>query len=207
VKKRLSREPPTRKFVVCLVSCLGRAKDSSSHQKTRSEKQKEKVNNGFPGGLSLTLRDGSIPIHLNGRGRHNNAATEKIVACNFAAVEKTVRAKQKGTDVDTPFLEHVFLDNTTSTDPSAVIFLEPGDWKFSVSGTAADGYSVGIEDSRKDTNTWRNVSSGGAPLALVEADPSKVIRSGGEDFRVTRSTGVAACTVVATLVPAAIREP
>ncbi len=103
--------------------------------------------------------------------------------------------------------EYVFLDNTTSTDPSAAINLPPGDWKFSVSGTASDGYSIGVEDSRADAATWRNVSSGGAPLALVEADPSKVVRSGGEDYRVTRSTGVAACTVVATLVPVATRVP
>lgn len=107
----------------------------------------------------------------------------------------------------TPLQEYVFLDDSVSTDPSSAIFLEPGDWKFSVSGTAADGYSIGVQDSRKDANAWRNVSAGGAPLALVEADPSKVIRSGGEDFRVTRSTGVAAVTVVATLVPSAVRQP
>ena len=104
--------------------------------------------------------------------------------------------------METPLQEYIFLDNTTSTDASATIFLPPGDWKFSVSGTASDGYSVGIQDSRKDANDWRHVSSGGAPLALVEADPSKVIRSGGQDYRVTRSTGVAACTVVATRLPA-----
>ena len=109
--------------------------------------------------------------------------------------------------METPLRELIFLNDTLSTDPSAAVFLEPGDWKFSVAGTASDGYSIGIQDSRRNANDWRHVSAGGAPVALIEVDPSKIIRSGGEDYRCTRSTGVANVTVVATQIPSVIRQP
>ena len=73
-----------------------------------------------------------------------------------------------------------FLIASTSTNPSVVINLPHGTWKISLYANGDSAVSVAVEDSDAGKAKWRNVSQSNLPLALTEADPSKVVVSGGD---------------------------
>lgn len=97
-------------------------------------------------------------------------------------------------------LEVIYLDDDTSTDPTAYTVLPPGEWLFSLD-TANAAASVTIDKQRAGSSNDRPVVKGGVPVALTTLDSDVIETSKGDAYRVTNASGASAATVTATRVP------
>ena len=87
------------------------------------------------------------------------------------------------------------LDASTSTAATTGVYLEVGAWVISAEIVAADGASLIIEKQDNASTIWRPVTKVGLEVPLSEAETDCLEISSGDNYRVTRSGGVAAVTV------------